>query len=60
MIENSEGLLEDYKKFLSAGSSVPPIEALKYAGVDMAQPTAVQEAMQVFAYTVKQLQAMDA
>lgn len=52
--------VEDYKKFLSAGSSVPPIEALKYAGVDMAQPTAVQEAMQVFADTVKQLHEMDA
>ncbi|MBR2054257.1 MAG: oligoendopeptidase F [Clostridia bacterium] len=52
--------VEDYKKFLSAGSSVPPIEALKYAGVDMSKPTAVQEAMQVFADTVKQLQAMNA
>ncbi len=51
--------VEDYKKFLSAGSSVPPIEALKYAGVDMAKPTAVKEAMQVFADTVKQLKAMD-
>ena len=25
----------DYRKFLSAGSSVPPIEALKLAGIDM-------------------------
>lgn len=52
--------VEDYKKFLSAGCSVPPIEALKYAGVDMEQPTAVQEAMKVFSDTVQQLKAMDA
>ncbi|MBQ4639736.1 MAG: oligoendopeptidase F [Clostridia bacterium] len=51
--------VEDYKKFLSAGCSVPPIEALKYAGVDMEQPTAVQEAMQMFADTVKQMKEMD-
>ncbi len=51
--------VEDYKKFLSAGSSVPPIEALKYAGVNMAEPTAVQEAMQVFLDTVNQLKAME-
>ena len=50
--------VEDYKKFLSAGCSVPPIEALKYAGVDMEQPTAVQEAMQVFRDTVEDMKKM--
>mgnify|MGYP003291871883 CR=1 FL=1 len=50
--------VEDYKKFLSAGCSVPPIEALKYAGVDMEQPTAVREAMQVFRDTVEDMKKM--
>ena len=59
ILKNGAPAVEDYKKFLSAGSSVPPIEALKYAGVDMSQPTAVQEAMQVFADTVSQLKAMN-
>ena len=39
------------KKFLSAGGSVPPIEALRYAGVDMEKPDAVKDALQVFADT---------
>ena len=48
----------DYKKFLSAGGSVPPIEALRYAGVDMEKPDAVKDALQVFADTVKQLKGL--
>ncbi|MDR2505098.1 MAG: oligoendopeptidase F [Oscillospiraceae bacterium] len=39
--------VDDYMKFLSAGA-VPPIEALRYAGVDMAQPAAVGEALDWF------------
>lgn len=48
--------VQDYKKFLSAGGSVPPIEALKYAGVDMNDPATVSGALQVFADTVDRLE----
>jgi oligoendopeptidase F len=32
------GAVEDYRRFLSAGSSVYPLEALKLAGVDLTSP----------------------
>lgn len=48
----------DFRKFLSAGSSVPPIEALKLAGVDMADPKPIQDGMKVFKETVDRLTAL--
>ncbi|MBR1685011.1 MAG: oligoendopeptidase F [Clostridia bacterium] len=38
----------DYKRFLSAGSSVPPLEALKLAGIDMEDPEVLRSAIHVF------------
>jgi oligoendopeptidase F len=40
--------VEDYKKFLSAGSAVSPIEALKLAGVDMSRKESVGSALDWF------------
>ena len=37
-----------YKRFLSLGSSVPPLEALRVAGVDMEGPGAVESALAAF------------
>ena len=39
---------EDYIRFLKLGSSVPPIEALKVAGVDMSTPDPVNQALDFF------------
>ncbi len=58
ILNEGEPAVKDYKKFLSAGCSVPPIEALRYAGVDMEKPDAVKNAMQVFAQTVKDLEKL--
>ncbi len=58
ILSEGESAVRDYKRFLSSGGSVPPIEALKYAGVDMSGPTPVREALKVFADTVKQLEAI--
>lgn len=44
----------DYRKFLSAGCSVPPIEALKLAGIDMSSPEPLRKAMNVFKNTLEQ------
>lgn len=46
----SEGApaVERYKRFLSAGSSVYPIDALKIAGVDMSEPESVERALGEF------------
>ena len=45
-------------KFLSAGGSLPPLDALRLAGVDMEDPATVQDALKVFADTVDQLEAL--
>ena len=55
ILREGEAAVKDYKKFLSAGCSVPPIEALRYAGVDMEKPDAVRDAMRVFAETVEEM-----
>lgn len=58
ILTEGEKAVKDYKKFLSAGCSVPPIEALRYAGVDMEKPDAVRDALGVFADTVKELKRL--
>ena len=58
ILNEGESAVKDYKRFLSAGCSVPPIEALRYAGVNMEKPDAVENAMKVFADTVKDLKTM--
>lgn len=40
--------VEDYKKFLSSGSTKSPIELLKIAGVDMSTKEPVQQALNLF------------
>ncbi|MBR3107387.1 MAG: oligoendopeptidase F [Clostridia bacterium] len=58
ILNEGEPAVKDYKKFLSAGCSVPPIEALRYAGVDMEKPDAIKDAMRVFAETVEDLKKL--
>lgn len=41
--------VENYKKFLSGGCSMTPIELLKLCGVDMTGPEPVQDALDLFA-----------
>ena len=43
-----EAAVVDYKRFLSAGGSLPPIEALKLAGVDMSTSGPVDKALCFF------------
>ncbi len=55
ILTQGEPALEDYKNFLQLGGSVPPIEALKVAGVDMSTSEPVQHAMGVFRSTIEKL-----
>ena len=48
--------VEDYLNYLSGGCSKPPIELLRGAGVDMATPKPVNEALAYFSELVDQLQ----
>jgi oligoendopeptidase F len=46
--EEGQPAMERYLSFLSSGSSCPPIELLRCAGVDMTTPRPIERAMQVF------------
>ncbi|MDD2445290.1 MAG: oligoendopeptidase F [Clostridia bacterium] len=43
LFNNEEGAKESYLQFLSAGSSRPPLEVLKLAGVNLEDPLSFQE-----------------
>ena len=55
ILEEGESAVKDYRKFLSAGCSVPPIEALKLAGIDMSKPEPIRSALEVFKETVEKM-----
>ena len=55
ILKEGDAAVKKYKDFLSAGSSVPPIEALKLAGIDMSSPQPVRQAMEVFRETVEKM-----
>jgi oligoendopeptidase F len=55
ILKEGENAVKDYRKFLSAGCSVPPIEALKLAGIDMSKPEPVRRALEVFRETVQKM-----
>ena len=55
ILNEGEEAVRNYRKFLSAGCSVPPIEALKLAGIDMSSPEPVRKAMEVFKETVQKM-----
>ena len=46
--EEGAPAVERYKRFLSAGGSLFPIDALKLAGVDMSTPEPVERALGMF------------
>ena len=58
ILNEGASAVADYRKFLSAGSSVPPIEALKLAGIDMSKPEPIRAAMKVFKETLEQFKAV--
>lgn len=50
--------VEDYRRFLSSGSSLHPIELLKIAGVDMATPQPVLDTINEFEETLVALKKL--
>jgi oligoendopeptidase F len=51
---------QDYLRFLSAGSSIYPLEALKLAGVDMSTPQPVEETFEILSQMVDRLEELTA
>jgi oligoendopeptidase F len=58
ILSGTPGAAGDYLKFLSAGSSLYPLDALKLAGVDLTQPGAVEETFAVLAGYVEKLEKL--
>ncbi len=48
ILREGKAAVDGYMRFLSAGGSLPPLEALKLAGVDMATPVPMREALDWF------------
>ncbi|HEX2908468.1 MAG TPA: oligoendopeptidase F [Phototrophicaceae bacterium] len=55
VIAGQPGAVENYRKFLSSGSSLYAMDALKLAGVDMTTPAAVEKTFAVLARYVDRL-----
>lgn len=60
ILEDTPGAAENYVKFLSAGSSLYPVDALQLAGVDMRTPEAVERTFGVLAGYVDRLAELTA
>ena len=53
-----ESAVRDYKRFLSGGSSTDPISLLKIAGVDMASPAPVNNALRLFGELLDEMEKL--
>lgn len=56
VVENDAEALDRYLAFLKAGSSDYPIDVMKKAGVDMTQPNYIEDAMEIFALRLGELE----
>ncbi|MBM7644037.1 oligoendopeptidase F [Scopulibacillus daqui] len=56
ILEEGDPAVERYKNYLKAGSSDYPIEVLKKAGVDMATPEPIKQAMAVFSSVLDEME----
>ncbi len=50
--------VERYKKFLSGGCSMAPVELLKIAGVNLETPEPIEQAMQTFGEILEEMEAL--
>lgn len=56
ILRGEAGIVEKYKKFLSGGSSMDPIELLNLCDVDMSTPQPIEEALDVFEEYLNELE----
>ena len=54
ILENKEGALDNYMKFLSSGGSDFPLEILKKTGIDIANDDTIDKALEMFRTTLKE------
>lgn len=56
ILKEGESAVADYKKFLSAGGSMPPLDILRLAGIDLETDEPYEVAMKEFENTVDELE----
>ena len=54
ILEGKKDAVENYKKFLSAGSKLSPLESLKLAGIDLSKKEVVDSALKIFNDTIEE------
>lgn len=60
MLAGAPHAVDDYLDFLSTGSSVYPLDALRRAGVDLSTPEPVEETFEILSQMVDRLEALTA
>jgi oligoendopeptidase F len=60
VLDGAPNAVEDYTKFLKAGASMYPLDALKMAGVDLTTPDAVEETFAVMSGYIDRLEKLTA
>ena len=58
ILKEGESAVKDYLEFLSGGCSKDPIDLLRGAGVDMASPKPVQDALDLFGRLLDEMEAL--
>jgi len=58
IISNKENAVEDYKKFLSCGTTLNPIDSLKLAGVDLTKKEVIESAIKMFDDTIDEFKEL--
>ena len=58
ILKEGQPAVDDYFKFLSGGCSMPPIDLLKLAGVDLSTPAPIHQALELFDQLIDQLDAL--
>ena len=58
ILNNKENAVENYIKFLSAGSRLNPIDTLKIAGVDLTKKEVIESALKIFDDTIEEFKQL--
>ena len=58
ILNNKEGALENYLKFLTTGGSMYPVDELKVAGVDITKPEVIESAINMFDDTIEEFKSL--
>ena len=58
ILNNEDNAVENYKKFLSCGSTKNPIESLKLAGIDLNKKEVIESAIDMFNDTIKEFKQL--